>query len=58
MATRDELEIEQIRATISKLNADTAKLQTESRYPPVIVAALIIGVISPVALATIAIFAN
>ena len=56
MADRDALEIEEIRATIAKLNAETSKLldegmklRAETRFPPVIVAALVISVLGIVA---------
>jgi hypothetical protein len=53
--TRDELEIEQIRATIAKLNADTAKLQLETRWPPVIIAAMLVAIVGPAIAVVIAI---
>lgn len=53
---RFDAELEEIRATISKLNAETAKLATETRYPPVIVAAMIIGVVSPLLTVILAVF--
>ncbi|MEM8555814.1 MAG: hypothetical protein AAGF71_13430 [Pseudomonadota bacterium] len=54
--TKDELELEQIRATIANLNAETAKLQQEARFPPVVMAATILGVVAPVLTAIIALY--
>ena len=47
MATRDDYEIELIRAQIAALNAETAKNLREMRFPPVVLAAVVIGVVAP-----------
>ena len=55
MATRDDYEIELIRAQIASLNAETAKNLREMRFPPVVLAAVVIGVVAPVLTAIVAI---
>jgi hypothetical protein len=57
-ATTDDYELELVRAQIANLNAENSKLQQETRYPPVIVAAMVIGVISPLLAAVIVVFSS
>jgi hypothetical protein len=44
---RWKAEPEQIRATIANLNAETAKIRQETRFPSVVVAAFVVALVGP-----------
>ena len=44
-ADRGDLELEHIRAQIAHLNAETTRLQQETRWPPVVIAAILIALL-------------
>lgn len=46
--TRSEREIEQLRASINKIIAETAKINSERIWYPLVIASAIVGVIAAV----------